>query len=175
MAVNCYSIVSWKSFFFFSLFQAGREGREKFGRKQQRMNPHASTTNKEKRKNKPFMMVKQKHTIKHKQKRSFREKQVGLLFIDDQTWGDSKMLRSFHQRHSCTEFDWITVFIISTSTWMMYIQAPCDICTSFWMLLAAYLNSSPFHPSWCIQDIKSLIILFPSSTPGYIKSFCQRG
>ena len=57
-------------------FQAGREGREKYGRKQQRMNPHASTTNKEKRKNKPFMMMKQKHGIKHKQKRSFREKQV---------------------------------------------------------------------------------------------------
>ena len=73
------------------MFQAGREGREKFGRKQQRMNPHASTTNKEKRKNKPFMMVKQKHNIKHKQKRSFREKQVGLFFTDDQNWGNCEM------------------------------------------------------------------------------------
>ncbi|XP_072040990.1 protein SDA1 homolog [Amphiura filiformis] len=58
--------------------KAGRDGREKFGRKQQRMNPHASTTNKEKRKKKPFMMVKQKYTIKNKQKRSFREKQIAL-------------------------------------------------------------------------------------------------
>ncbi|XP_041460227.1 protein SDA1 homolog [Lytechinus variegatus] len=57
---------------------AGREGREKFGSKKQKMNPHASTTNKQKRKNKPFMMMKQKFNIKSKHKRSFREKQVAL-------------------------------------------------------------------------------------------------
>ncbi|XP_030836828.1 protein SDA1 homolog [Strongylocentrotus purpuratus] len=57
---------------------AGREGREKFGSKRQKMNPHASTTNKQKRKNKPFMMLKQKFDIKSKFKRSFREKQTAL-------------------------------------------------------------------------------------------------
>ncbi|XP_077983865.1 protein SDA1 homolog [Glandiceps talaboti] len=57
---------------------AGREGREKFTNKQRRQNPHASTTNKEKTKKKPFMMIKQKRNVKGKQKRSFREKQIAL-------------------------------------------------------------------------------------------------
>ncbi|XP_071787434.1 protein SDA1 homolog [Asterias amurensis] len=57
---------------------AGREGREKFGSKKGRMNPNASTTNKEKSKKKPFMMVKQKYNIKSKTKRSFRDKQIAL-------------------------------------------------------------------------------------------------
>ncbi|XP_071477530.1 protein SDA1 homolog [Diadema antillarum] len=57
---------------------AGREGREKFGPKKQKMNPHASTTNKQKKKNKPYMMMKQKFNIKSKHKRSFKEKQIAL-------------------------------------------------------------------------------------------------
>lgn len=55
---------------------AGREGREKFGGKKGRMNPNASTTNKEKYRTKNFMMV--KHKIAGKQKKSFREKQIKL-------------------------------------------------------------------------------------------------
>ncbi|CAG0918191.1 unnamed protein product [Notodromas monacha] len=54
----------------------GREGREKFGKKFQRMNPTASTSNVEKLKNKPFMMVRQKH--KRKQTASFRDRQIRL-------------------------------------------------------------------------------------------------
>lgn len=54
---------------------AGREGREKFGRKK-RMNPHASTSNKEKAKKKAFSMV--IHKVKKKNKRSFRDKQIAL-------------------------------------------------------------------------------------------------
>ncbi|KAG1670639.1 Protein SDA1 [Nymphon striatum] len=54
----------------------GREGREKFGKAQKRSNPHASTTDKEKSKKKAFMMI--KHKLKHKQKRSFRDKQIAL-------------------------------------------------------------------------------------------------
>nr|XP_045583538.1 protein SDA1 homolog [Procambarus clarkii] len=55
---------------------AGREGREKYGTKKGRMNPNASTTNKEKNKGKSFMMVKYK--VGRKQKKSFRDKQIKL-------------------------------------------------------------------------------------------------
>lgn len=58
--------------------KAGRESREKFGYKKHRMNPHGSTTNKEKRKNKDFRMLKQNRNVRNKTKRSFREKQVAL-------------------------------------------------------------------------------------------------
>nr|CAG4640710.1 EOG090X030C [Eulimnadia texana] len=51
----------------------GRTDREKPTRKPKRQNPFASTTNKEKRKNKNFMMLRQK--AKGKVKRSFRDKQ----------------------------------------------------------------------------------------------------
>ncbi|XP_005104545.1 protein SDA1 homolog [Aplysia californica] len=56
---------------------AGREGREKFAHGPQKMNPFASTSNKEKAKKKAFTMV--KHKIRRKKvKRSFKEKQVAL-------------------------------------------------------------------------------------------------
>ncbi|XP_064081138.1 protein SDA1 homolog [Macrobrachium nipponense] len=55
---------------------AGREGREKYGQKKGKMNPHASTTNRQKNKGKNFMMM--KHKVKGKQKKSFREKQLKL-------------------------------------------------------------------------------------------------
>jgi protein SDA1 len=57
---------------------SGRQGREKYGFKKRRLNPHASTTNQEKSKKKAFSMVIQKKTIKRKEKRSFREKQIAL-------------------------------------------------------------------------------------------------
>ncbi|VDO15303.1 unnamed protein product [Rodentolepis nana] len=56
--------------------EEGREGRKKYGFQVNRMNPHASTTNREKRKNKAFQMI--KHKARRKVKRSFREKQVAL-------------------------------------------------------------------------------------------------
>ena len=56
--------------------QEGREGRGKFSGGPQRMNPNASTTNREKKKNKAFMMVKHNYKLKEKKKRSFRDKQV---------------------------------------------------------------------------------------------------
>ena len=55
---------------------AGREGREKFGQRKGKMNPHASSTNKQKVKGKNFMMM--KHKVKGKQKKSFRDKQMKL-------------------------------------------------------------------------------------------------
>ncbi|XP_019621562.1 PREDICTED: protein SDA1 homolog isoform X2 [Branchiostoma belcheri] len=59
--------------------QAGREGREKFGSKKQRKkNQRSGTTNKEKQKNKAFMMMKQKRQVRGKGKRSFRDKQIAL-------------------------------------------------------------------------------------------------
>ena len=54
----------------------GRKDREKFGSRKSKMNEFASTTHKEKMKNKNFMMM--KHKIKHKSKRSFVEKQRQL-------------------------------------------------------------------------------------------------
>uniref|UniRef100_A0A1E1X5C2 Protein SDA1 n=1 Tax=Amblyomma aureolatum TaxID=187763 RepID=A0A1E1X5C2_9ACAR len=54
----------------------GREGREKFGGRKKKKGEFASQSNKEKRKNKVFNMV--KHKLKRKQKRSFRDKQIAL-------------------------------------------------------------------------------------------------
>ncbi|XP_066932226.1 protein SDA1 homolog [Clytia hemisphaerica] len=58
---------------------AGREGREKFSKpKQKRQNEHASTTNKEKTKSKPFMMISHSQRSRGKGKKSFRDKQIAL-------------------------------------------------------------------------------------------------
>lgn len=58
---------------------AGREGREKFSKpKPKRQNEFASTTNKEKLKKKPFMMVSHSKKSRWKTKKSFREKQLAL-------------------------------------------------------------------------------------------------
>merc|ERR1712087_889250 len=54
----------------------GREGREKFGGRKEKMNPFASENTKQKQKHQPFMMVKQK--MRQKKKTSFREKQAKL-------------------------------------------------------------------------------------------------
>uniref|UniRef100_A0A336K2S0 Protein SDA1 n=1 Tax=Culicoides sonorensis TaxID=179676 RepID=A0A336K2S0_CULSO len=54
----------------------GREGREKFGYKDGRMNIHCSKTNREKRKNKNFQMI--RHKERSKIKTSFRDKQIRL-------------------------------------------------------------------------------------------------
>lgn len=56
--------------------RSGQEGREKFGYKVGRQNPFASTTNREKRKTKNFMMV--RHKARSKVKRSFKDKQIAL-------------------------------------------------------------------------------------------------
>ncbi|BES93497.1 NUC130/3NT domain [Nesidiocoris tenuis] len=54
----------------------GQEGREKFGYKGGRQNPFASTTNREKKKTKNFMMI--RHKARSKVKRSFKSKQIAL-------------------------------------------------------------------------------------------------
>ncbi|XP_043211513.1 protein SDA1 homolog [Amphibalanus amphitrite] len=58
--------------------KAGKPDREqlKFGRPKGRVNPNASTTNKEKKKTKNFMML--RHKLKNKTKKSFSEKQRSL-------------------------------------------------------------------------------------------------
>lgn len=55
----------------------GRQGREKFGGRKPKMNPHASKKEKEKKKNKAFSMVKHK-IIKKKKKRSYQERAASL-------------------------------------------------------------------------------------------------
>ncbi|GAA6080805.1 protein SDA1 homolog [Tachysurus ichikawai] len=57
---------------------AGRTDRKDFVKKKNKLNPYASTSNKEKRKKKNFMMMKQSHGVRTKGKRSFREKQIAL-------------------------------------------------------------------------------------------------
>ena len=74
--------------------QAGREGRDKFGRREKRLNPNASSTNKEKRKTKNFMMVKHK-VQKAKGKRSFHEKQVCCLLTVASTTESSAFIGYF--------------------------------------------------------------------------------
>ena len=54
----------------------GREGREKFGYKDGRMNIHCSKTNREKEKTKNFQMI--RHKARGKIKKSFRDKQMSL-------------------------------------------------------------------------------------------------
>ncbi|XP_041826776.1 protein SDA1 homolog [Melanotaenia boesemani] len=57
---------------------AGRTDRKDFVRKRNKLNPHASTSNKEKRRNKNFMMMRHSQNVRTKGKRSFREKQIAL-------------------------------------------------------------------------------------------------
>ncbi|XP_057656500.1 protein SDA1 homolog [Diorhabda carinulata] len=54
----------------------GQADREKFGYKDGRVNEHCSKTNREKRKNKNFQMI--RHKVKGKVKRSFKDKQIAL-------------------------------------------------------------------------------------------------
>ncbi|XP_003221899.1 protein SDA1 homolog [Anolis carolinensis] len=57
---------------------AGRTDRKEFVKKKTKLNPFASTTNKQKKKQKNFMMMRYSHNVRTKNKRSFREKQVAL-------------------------------------------------------------------------------------------------
>ncbi|XP_075785546.1 protein SDA1 homolog [Pelodiscus sinensis] len=57
---------------------AGKTDRKEFVRRKTKMNPFASSTNKEKKKQKNFMMMRYSHNVRTKNKRSFREKQLAL-------------------------------------------------------------------------------------------------
>ncbi|XP_061589670.1 protein SDA1 homolog [Cololabis saira] len=57
---------------------AGRTDRKDFIKRHSKLNPHASTSNKEKRRKKNFMMMKHSENVRSKGKRSFREKQLAL-------------------------------------------------------------------------------------------------
>ncbi|XP_009475466.1 PREDICTED: protein SDA1 homolog [Nipponia nippon] len=57
---------------------AGKTDRKEFVKKKTRINPFASSSNKEKKKNKNFMMMRYSHSVRTKNKRSFREKQLAL-------------------------------------------------------------------------------------------------
>ena len=58
--------------------QTGQEVKH-YGHKRAKLNPHSSTTNQQKVKNKSFVMMRQKKSIRVKGKRSFREKQVSMF------------------------------------------------------------------------------------------------
>ncbi|XP_070613006.1 protein SDA1 homolog [Erythrolamprus reginae] len=57
---------------------AGKTDRKEFVKKKTKLNPFASSTNKEKKKQKNFMMMRYSHNVRTKNKRSFREKQLAL-------------------------------------------------------------------------------------------------
>ncbi|CAD7678002.1 unnamed protein product [Nyctereutes procyonoides] len=57
---------------------AGKTDRKEFVRKKTKMNPFSSSTNKEKKKQKNFMMMRYSHNVQSKDKRSFPEKQLAL-------------------------------------------------------------------------------------------------
>lgn len=57
---------------------AGRTDRKEFVKKRTKLNPYASTSNKEKKRTKNFMMMRQSQNVRTKGKRSFREKQLAL-------------------------------------------------------------------------------------------------
>uniref|UniRef100_J3S0T8 Protein SDA1 n=1 Tax=Crotalus adamanteus TaxID=8729 RepID=J3S0T8_CROAD len=57
---------------------AGKTDRKEFVKKRTKLNPFASSTNKEKKKQKNFMMMRYSHNVRTKNKRSFREKQLAL-------------------------------------------------------------------------------------------------
>ncbi|KAM9734617.1 protein SDA1 homolog [Menidia menidia] len=57
---------------------AGRTDRKDFMKKRTKLNPYASTSNKEKRRKKNFMMMRHSEKVRTKGKRSFREKQLAL-------------------------------------------------------------------------------------------------
>lgn len=57
---------------------AGRTDRKEFVWKKSKLNPFASTSNKEKKRKKNFMMMRHSQNVRTKGKRSFREKQIAL-------------------------------------------------------------------------------------------------
>ncbi|XP_003774571.1 protein SDA1 homolog [Sarcophilus harrisii] len=57
---------------------AGKTDRKEFMKKKTKLNPYASSTNKEKKKLKNFMMMRYSHDVRSKTKRSFRDKQLAL-------------------------------------------------------------------------------------------------
>ncbi|XP_058049446.1 protein SDA1 homolog [Ahaetulla prasina] len=57
---------------------AGKTDRKEFVKKKTKLNPYASSTNREKKKQKNFMMMRYSHNVRTKNKRSFREKQLAL-------------------------------------------------------------------------------------------------
>uniref|UniRef100_A0A2I2YW16 Protein SDA1 n=1 Tax=Gorilla gorilla gorilla TaxID=9595 RepID=A0A2I2YW16_GORGO len=58
---------------------AGKTDRKEFVRKKTKTNPFSSSTNKEKKKQKNFMMMRYSQNVRSKNKRSFREKQFPLM------------------------------------------------------------------------------------------------
>ncbi|KAG5272775.1 hypothetical protein AALO_G00169160 [Alosa alosa] len=57
---------------------AGRTDKKDFIKKRNKLNPHASTSNKEKKRHKNFMMMRHSQNVRTKGKRSFRDKQIAL-------------------------------------------------------------------------------------------------
>nr|XP_020041757.1 protein SDA1 homolog isoform X3 [Castor canadensis] len=57
---------------------AGKTDRKEFVRKKTKINPFSSSTNKEKKKQKNFMMMRYSQNVRSKTRRSFREKQLAL-------------------------------------------------------------------------------------------------
>lgn len=57
---------------------AGKTDRKEFVKKRTKLNPFASTSNRDKKRNKNFMMMRHSQSVRTKGKRSFRDKQIAL-------------------------------------------------------------------------------------------------
>lgn len=108
------------------MFQAGRTDRKEFVRKRLKMNPHASTSNKEKRRTKNFMMMRHSQNVRTKGKRSFREKQVTGLFKKNKTMNYQIRLNSICMKYEEECF----VFFMSNQSCFLCFSACSTRCAS---------------------------------------------
>lgn len=95
------------NFHFLDVFlsQAGRTDRKEFVKKRSKLNPFASTSNKEKKRKKNFIMMKHSQDVRTKGKRSFRDKQVSLqLFHIFNNFRCNKLLCTSHSSSVCVVF-----------------------------------------------------------------------
>ena len=94
------------------IFQEGRSDRKDFVRKRSKLNPHASTSNKEKRKTKNFMMMRHSQNVRTKGKRSFRDRQVT------------------HVRPSCCCSIWLYSCISTKAIWCLCFRSLYEMLSS---------------------------------------------
>ncbi|KAK9955080.1 hypothetical protein ABG768_014985 [Culter alburnus] len=80
---------------------AGRTDRKEFVKKRSKLNPYASTSNKEKKRNKNFLMMKHSQNVRTKGKRSFREKQMALKDALLKKRKRNVMLSTYNPSDSC--------------------------------------------------------------------------
>lgn len=129
-----------------SSFQKGQEGREKFGFQVQRLNPNSSTTNREKRKTKNYMML--KHKARGKLKRSFKEKQVQGNYVII-TWSTGALLSSYTNRICTTDVKIVSTVIYIKNLGLSHLAGSRE--TDIWQLRHAQKNGIPIGNKYTVS------------------------